>query len=69
MPKRTTKHHRRCRSNGGTNDDGNISKVTPKEHEAWHTLFGNLEPEAIARRINAIWLDPDWEMVALRRDE
>lgn len=65
--RRTSKHHRRPRSKGGTNDDRNVSKVTPKEHEAWHTLFQNMDAVDIANRINAVWLDPAFEFLCLRR--
>jgi hypothetical protein len=57
-----TEHHRRPRSRGGTNDQSNISLVTDTQHRAWHTLFGNLEPEQVVERINNIWLDPSYRI-------
>lgn len=63
----SSRHHRRPRSRGGSDEKRNISLVKQKSHAAWHTLFGNQEPEAIAETINSVWLDPDWELVAVRR--
>lgn len=60
-------HHRKCRSNGGSNDERNKSLVTSVSHQAWHTLFGNSQPETIVQIINKTWLDPDWEVVVRRR--
>jgi len=62
-----THHHRRPRSRGGSNDQRNVSLVTDTQHRAWHTLFGNLEPEQIADRINNIWLDPDYRLSVEKR--
>ncbi len=62
-----TEHHRRPRSRGGSNDQRNISIVTAVQHRAWHALFGNLEPEQIADRINNIWLDPDYRISVEKR--
>jgi len=62
-----TKHHRRPRSTGGDNDPQNISLVTEKEHRAWHVLFANMGPQAIARAINKKWLDPNWWLVACKK--
>jgi len=66
MQKRT-KHHRKCRSNGGDSQPSNIVYVPKRHHEAWHRLFQNLEAHAIAELINELWLDPSWELVARRR--
>ena len=38
---RKTKHHRKPRSLGGKTETGNISSVTRREHQSWHTLFSN----------------------------
>jgi hypothetical protein len=68
--KRPTGHHRRCRSNGGTDDTpkNNVSVVTDVQHEAFHTLFGNAEAERIAEILNETWIDPSWELIARRRN-
>lgn len=45
-------HHRRPRSLGGTETPGNIYNVDPKLHNAWHTLFGNMNAYQICNSIN-----------------
>ena len=64
-----TKHHRRPRSRGGKNSPRNISHIPKKFHEAWHLLFQNWEPEQIAKNITEWYLDPDYVMLAVRREE
>jgi hypothetical protein len=66
--KRPTGHHRRCRSNGGTDARSNISVVTDVQHKAFHTLFGNATTEVIAEILNETWIDPSWELIARRRN-
>lgn len=65
--RRSSWHHRKCRSNGGTDEVRNLSRVNMYDHQAWHRLFRNWEAERISEVINEIWLDPDWELVARRR--
>jgi len=62
-----TKHHRKCRSNGGNSEARNISIVSNKQHEAWHTLFENKDPYEIVTIINRVWIDPDFEFVCIPR--
>jgi hypothetical protein len=62
-----SRHHRKCRSLGGSDHKRNISLVPPAQHRAWHTLFENMTPEMIAFTINEIWLDPDYEFVVRKR--
>lgn len=38
----TDQHHLNTRSNGGTNDADNLIDMNRKQHEAYHSLFGNL---------------------------
>jgi len=64
-----TRHHRKCKSNGGTNEDRNISVIPSWKHRCWHLLFNNREAPNIARYINNVFLDPDWELVARRKGE
>lgn len=64
-----TKHHRRPRSKGGSNADWNISIVPIKKHEAWHILFGNLEADEIVKEINKLWIDPDYEIIAVYKEK
>ena len=69
MSKFDSRHHRRPKSLGGTDEfpPNNISWTKRKHHEAWHKLFGTAHPVQIARIITELWLDPDWEMVARRK--
>ena len=62
-------HHRKPRSIGGTNEHRNISRVPVHKHRAWHLLFSNFSPEIIAEIISEVWLDPDYKLVAVRRDD
>lgn len=64
-----SRHHRRCRANGGTDDPRNLSFLSVKEHQAWHTLTGSMSPYQIARLFSENFLDPDYLLVAVRRDE
>lgn len=61
-------HHRKPRSLGGNSADKNMSHVSVSKHRAWHTLFGNYTPEQIIRIINNTWLDPDYELIAKRKE-
>lgn len=62
-----TRHHRKCRSNGGQTNDRNVVHVEQSKHQAWHTLFCNYHPEKIAHIINHVWLDPEFEFVVRRK--
>lgn len=62
-----TKHHRKCRSNGGTDSPKNISIVSEKSHQAWHTIFQDMNPEEIAQVINSVWLDPAYYFECRKR--
>ena len=64
---KNTKHHRRPRSTGGSNAYENISWVTEKEHRAYHLLFRDGDPNAIARILSKKWIDPAWYLVACKR--
>lgn len=62
-----TEHHRCPKSLGGKAVQGNISLVPGNKHRAWHLLFRNHPPEIVAKIINKVWIDPDYEMVVVRR--
>ncbi len=62
-------HHRKCRSNGGTNDDDNLIRVPTHLHRAWHLLFKNWTAENIAKNINSVWLDPAYELVVRKKEK
>ena len=64
---RLTKHHRRCKSNGGGNEPENISMVKRELHQAYHLIFQNKPPERMAELLNELWIDPRYEMVAHKR--
>jgi hypothetical protein len=61
-----SRHHRKPRSLGGGNDLRNTVIVSQEQHNAWHRLFQNWEPEDIAEVINDMWLDPDYRMEVRR---
>jgi hypothetical protein len=67
MSPKKSKHHRKCRSNGGSNDLSNLSFIKEKEHTAWHYLFQNYEAGKIALLITDKFLDPEWELVARKK--
>lgn len=64
-------HHRKPKKLGGSGKatSPNMIEVRIVQHRAWHTLFGIKTPKEIADTINQIWLDPDWEMVAIKKGE
>ena len=61
------KHHRKCRSNGGSNSEANIAVVRKDLHIAWHKLFANATPEEVAEIISRTWIDPKYKLVAVLR--
>jgi hypothetical protein len=63
-----TRHHRRPRAQGGTSEMHNISYLPANKHDAWNLLFGTMSPDEIAREITYRYLDPDYELVARRKD-
>lgn len=60
-------HHRKPTSRNGSDDESNISIVPVKCHVAWHGLFSNLSPEAIAQVITERWIPNDYEMIARKK--
>jgi hypothetical protein len=62
-----TLHHKKCRSNGGSSDDGNLAVLRLETHAHWHAIFGNKTPEKICRIINAVFLDPSFHFICERR--
>ena len=65
--KHLSKHHRKCRSNGGSNAASNISFVTVEAHRAWHFLFQNKTPEEIAKIINEVWIESSVQFVVVKK--
>ena len=64
-------HHRKPKKLGGSGKitSPNMAHVPIVKHRAWHTLFGTKTPQEIAETINATWLDPEWEMVAVKKEK
>lgn len=62
-------HHRLPISLGGSDDEGNISRITKNEHDYWHGLHNNDTAEQIAQRTNERYLDPAYVMVAIKRSD
>ena len=60
-----SKHHRKCRSNGGTDDESNISLIPILNHNSWHQLTQNYDPQKIADIFNEFYLDPDYKFVVI----
>ena len=68
-PQGKNRHHRKPKSRGGGNHGRNISVVPVNQHQAWHTMFNNMQAWEIADKINRVWLDPEYELVLVRRGE
>lgn len=64
-----TIHHRKCLSNGGTNELRNLSLVKRKFHEAYHLLFANGTPHDVAQILTDIWIDPDYELIVKKKSK
>lgn len=66
--KKLTRHHRRCKSNGGTNEASNISMVTEEQHRAYHLLFKNHPPQVVASILTHTWIDSRFKLVCVLKD-
>jgi hypothetical protein len=64
-----TIHHRRPVKLGGLSDQRNLSRIPESKHRAWHLLFGHMNPYTIAKTINDVFLDPDFEFVVQRKSD
>ena len=69
MKRHTSWHHRKPRFLNGTSEARNMIELPVVAHQAWHTLFQAQTPERIAYLISTFYLDPDWEMVAVKKSE
>lgn len=63
----TSRHHRKMRCNGGTNDPKNMSIVPHNKHVAFHILFGDNNTQQIANVLNEIWIDPEFQLIVKPR--
>jgi len=63
-------HHRKAKVNGGSGyiPSPNMVEVDVLEHRAYHLLFGTKTPEQVAAILTKKWIDPDYELVARKRD-
>ena len=69
MKPKLTRHHRLCKSHGGTGCAKNISLVPEHKHRAFHLIFGNMKPAQIAKCLSDVWVDADYQLVAIRRSK
>ena len=60
-----SRHHRKAKALGGSNEPPNTIKVPHHKHEAFHILFGILSPREIAAELTKTWIDPAWELIAI----
>lgn len=61
-----TRHHRKPKSKGGSDNDRNICLIPRKYHEAYHMLFGIGTPEEVCDVLNKYFIDPDYLLVPHR---
>lgn len=66
-PRVYDRHHRKCRSHGKSEHPENVVLVRKDEHRAFHLLFADMRPHEVAARLSALWIDPEWVLVAQRR--
>ena len=64
-----TVHHRKPKSLGGRKEPKNTTFLPLKKHNAWHVLFMNFTPDRIAAEINQLYLDPDYVMLAVKKEK
>ncbi len=69
MKPKLTRHHKKCRANGGTDEPENISMLPEKYHTSWHTLFKTYDAHTIARLINKFYLDPAFEFIVVPKKQ
>jgi len=74
--KRTNRHHRLSRSrSGGIPVNGevcgipNVQVVDYKKHQSFHHLFQDTHPVEIVRELNTNWVDPNFVIVAIPRED
>jgi len=62
-------HHRKAKVNGGSGQltSPNMVEVDVLEHRAYHLLFGTKTPEQVAAILNKTWIDPDYELIAVKK--
>lgn len=74
--RRTNRHHRLSRSRtGGVPFNGqicgidNVKMVDYKKHQAFHHMFPDTHPSAVASELNENWIDPNYIMIAVSKKD
>jgi len=67
MHQEMSRHHKKCRANGGKTSIRNVILIQDNLHRAWHTLFGSMSGVEIARVITNVFLDPDYQMICQQK--
>ena len=62
-----TRHHRKPKNQGGTDDHPNVSRVTEAQHRAYNILFPDSRLNTVTRVLNQQWIDPDYVLVPVKR--
>ncbi len=68
MYEKKTTLYRKPQSIGGSNNLRNISYLSEDVLKAWNLLFHDLTAQQIAHKINVQFVDPDFVLVAERRN-
>jgi len=69
VKKMTDTHHRKPRSKGGDDSCGNIVTVSKTKHQHFHHLFYEGSPQKIANILNRTWIDPDYELIVVKKEQ
>jgi len=67
MKLRTSRHHRLCRSLGGSDDPRNVVTVCHKSHSLWHIIFGNMHAHQIADEIERHFIDREIKLTRIQQ--
>lgn len=64
-------HHRLAKIHGGSGklSSGNMVEVRVDHHRAFHLLFETKSVPDIARILNKTWIDPQWELIAIKKEK
>ena len=64
-------HHRKAKVNSGSGkiSSGNMIEVDVLRHQAFHFLFQTKTAVQIAEHLTRIWIDPEWELIARKKEK
>jgi len=62
-----TVHHRLCKSNGGGDEESNLSYVPHHLHVSFHNLFSNHSVHGIALILNEKWIEKKYKLIVVER--